>query len=81
MGICFTKNRFKLNDKLGQDVVAANFFRMLGLENYDVSKFYDAFTEIDVKEIGIIKTSDLYWKYRCVCIIYCLYNNTSSISI
>lgn len=66
MGICLgTASGFKLNEKRGQDKIAARFFTMIGLEKYDVSCFYTVYAEMDLKRKGLINTDDLYYKYRC----------------
>lgn len=65
MGLCLgTASGFKINDKLGQDKIASHFFKLMDLEKYDVSMFYEMFTEIDINETGVISTSQLYHSYR-----------------
>lgn len=65
MGLCLgTSSGFKLNEKRGQDKMAARLFGMIGLEKYDVSCFYTAFSDIDIKGTGRINTEDLFVKYR-----------------
>jgi len=69
MGLCLGKSSgFKLNDKRGQDKMAARFFDMIGLEKYDVHCFYSIFAEIDLKETGLINIEDFFIKYRSVCV-------------
>lgn len=65
MGSCLGRSSgFKLSDKLGQDKMAAEFFKIIGLEKYDVSTFYSIFSEFDLMDLGYFETSKIYAIYR-----------------
>ena len=64
MGICSSVVEFQINEKLGEDDVAAMFFDLLGLSTQEIQVFYTMFLQLDIDQIGVISISEMYIQYR-----------------